>query len=25
MEEFTKNQILNYVHKAKQMNITWAL
>jgi len=24
MGEFTKSQILNYVHKAKQMNITWA-
>ena len=25
MEQFTKNQILNYTRKAKQMNITWAL
>ena len=25
METFTKNQILNYVNKAKQMNIAWAL
>ena len=24
MDEFSKNQILNYSRKAKQMNITWA-